>query len=228
MKKLLVLAICMACIGCFVVQAQDQATESKIKPAEETRIEKKDKENASAMRSGIQVHGHWIIEILDKDGKSVSLNEFDNDLQMSKALSHMLGLGGSQYGSYGGWLVMLKGTPQPCGVNGCLVSTSANSCSNSSSMDPHSTNLTKTLRATGDPWWWDIVLSGSVVFDQNSSLDHVYTMVKICNDTILPSGCATADYPDCFFENLTEKQLTTPIPIQAGQQVLVTVEISFS
>ena len=238
MKKLLAMAICVMCIVFVSVQAEKsmekpvEKPDSKVvtgsQPAEGVKTGPDGKQDSSAINSGVEVHGHWTIEVLDKEGKRVSINEFNNALSNSYALSHMLGPGGSEYGSYGGWLVGFQGTPQPCGPNGCLIYSNPNTCAVSSSMEPHSTNLTQSLEEQSMQLY-AIILNGSVISDTNTSIQNVFTMVKTCKDTILPSNCINeGNSQNCTFRNFTWHTLQTAIPVLAGQQVLVTVEISFS
>jgi len=175
--------------------------------------------------SGVEVHGRWIIEVLDTDGTTVSLTEFNNDLFSTVPISHMMGLNGSDYGSYGGWCVRLyNNTQQPCGVNGCAIFQNAFDCG--SVFDLDSTNLTVTVIET-TPDFHTIRLNGSVIIQNTTTIAKVYTHTKICSDSVLPSNCLTSN-SNCNFYTFTSADVPSPPAVQAGQMVVVTVEISFS
>lgn len=66
---------------------------------------------AKSENTGIKVHGHWVINILNSGGKLVSHTEFENTLQASGQiiLANVLG----QQGILGGWAISFAGTG-PC------------------------------------------------------------------------------------------------------------------
>ena len=223
MKRTLLLIIC-----CVMVSGVMLADEVKKVAPVESSIQKVDevKKEAPTVSNGIEVHGHWRIEILDKDGKSISVTEFDNALDNSLALSHMLGMASSTYGSYGGFRIRLYNTvAQPCGSQQCVIAANDTRC-NLHPLDVNSTNMTTLLTETSADFY-SITLSGSVVATQSTTIVFVFTSVKICEDTVLPSNCFNEDM-NCIYETFTEAVLPEPPAVLAGQQILVTVEISFS
>ncbi|HPQ42542.1 MAG TPA: hypothetical protein PLV45_19375, partial [bacterium] len=146
--------------------------------------------------TGIEVHGHWTIEVLDSDGKTVSITDFDNSLVSSLPLSHMLGLNGSQWGSYGGWMVrLLNYTVQPCGTQGCSIYQNSNICN--SVLPADSTNLSVSeIEVTST--FYTIRLNGSVTATATTTIETVMTGVKVCKDNVVPSDCINEN-ADCAF-----------------------------
>ena len=70
-------------------------------------------ESSSESSEGIQVHGHWTIEVLDPGGKLVSRHEFDNDLaDGDRILKYFL----ARLGTPGEWEIVLSG---PFGNQAC-------------------------------------------------------------------------------------------------------------
>jgi len=217
MKKLLLGVWCLL-FGVFSIQA----TEIKEGTALKTAVAKKD---APVVSTSIKVHGHWRVEIVDKDGSTVSVSEFDNELISAWPFARMMGLTGGDYGSYGGWMVRLSNdTVQPCGSQGCTIRSSNTLCQ---SLFPiNSTNLSVTVDESTHPLS-SIFLSGSVVAERTTTIKYVHAFVKICEDTVLPSNCVN-EAGDCEYYNFTLTTIPSPPAVQAGQLILVTVDISFS
>jgi hypothetical protein len=74
---------------------------------------------AGGMREGIQIHGHWVIEVRNPDGKLVSHTEFENALQTGgqNVISAVL----SEQWTPGDWEIVLdqnSASSSPCTVAG--------------------------------------------------------------------------------------------------------------
>jgi hypothetical protein len=159
---------------------------------------------------GIQVHGDWTIVVRNPDGSLAGRYEFQNALTSHGAgwLAELL----AREESVGLWRVHLVGVPLPCNrvdipnqATTCRIG-EANDNTGWNSFDAvHSTNLS--VEADGVA----LVLEGSVAAQNTTEITNVRTF----------PGPATWPNP------LTSKVLN-PIPVDAGQLVQVTVEISFS
>lgn len=175
---------------------------------------------------GIKVHGHWTIVIKNADGSIASRHEFDNALYRDgqALLAALL----SRSASVGPWYVLLDstgGVARPCiagGVpNPCAIAEPG------AVLFPNLQNFPNlVMQATGTPAT-TIVLSGSAKSPNGGQIEVVSTDLGSCSPTVLPSVCATSPSATFGFA-FTQHFLASPIPVQAGQTIDVTVTISFS
>jgi len=183
-------------------------------------------------KEGINVHGHWKIEIFNPDGKRVSVTEFDNALTRGSGdtvLSKIL------IGSYvtGPWGIILYGTPgHPCD-NGsgtaqpCVIGQS-NGNYNPGIYETNALNLSISIGGSDE-----FILMGSVTADYASTINDVSTFNMPCTFANTPFS-ATYSPQNCLanttsgFNEITRKTLTTPPSVVQGQLIQVTVTISFS
>lgn len=164
---------------------------------------------------GISVHGHWTITVRDPDGTLVARHEFENDL-------HSLGdeligsiLSGSE--TQGIWEVALfapASETEPCEPNVC-ISLEASSGATGNYLFK---NLVVTPTSTG------FTLEGFVTPTHDANIDRVWTASGTCAATTAPSACNQRTGGSY----LTSKTLSPVVPVEAGQQVNVEVDISFS
>ncbi len=181
-------------------------------------------EPANGPTEGITVHGHWRIEVVDPDGTPVSVTEFENALVEFGAQTLINSLTG--FSVAGGWLVALydtTGAQLPCdngsGANYCFI---GESDVNYGPGPLHSYDLTVTRSLP-----WTFRLAGSVTVAYSTSIDRVGTITKLCDPSNTPASCrpATGTYALAGFTGTT---LTPTVPVQPGQIVNVTVNLSFS
>jgi len=177
---------------------------------------------------GIKVHGRWIIEIRNPDGSLVSRREFDNALQStgSTMLSGFL----SRTTSPGGWMVWLTtantNASPPCGTDAfpqnCVMVEPTYAGSSTSN---YYKNLTVGRGGTSQN---TVVLNGSAIAQRNGSVQQVATAAQNCTgvgSTCLGGAAVLAT----TFSRFTFAAAGQPdISVQAGQQIQVTVEFSFS
>jgi hypothetical protein len=164
---------------------------------------------------GIQVHGHWVIEVRERNGTLVTRRAFENAL-VPVAGQQLIGetLGG--WLTIGAWTVYLttaSGTP-PC-PGGCSI-TEPNVPAGSGAT---SFNLAK--GSQDGPF----KLVGNVTALSDGVIDRVATSAMRCARTTSPQDCSQRL---SLSRRLTEATLASPIAVVAGQQVLVTVAISFT
>lgn len=184
----------------------------------------------SAKTEAIKVHGQWTIEVRRSDGTLVSRRQFENALmpQGAFALSAFL----SRTNSVGRWRLAVGHTsnigPSPC--------TDTFFCLIGEADDPGGgletgSNLFKTLTVSAPsgfafppvPDAGKLVLSGSLVAQQTSSITNVISYASQCAASNPPSTpCGTGG------TLFTSRDLASAVNVQSGQQVLVTVKISFS
>jgi len=179
-------------------------------------------ESTRGAREGIKVHGHWTIDIKNKDGSLVSHHEFDNALDSfgAQALTQML----SRTKVPGIWDVYVwhvgSGLRAPCPsyFNGACV------IGEVGSTDPEAQfkTLTVTVPASG-PNAGKLVLSGNATAEADGDIARVGTQLGLCAGTTAAAACAV--YRSIDF---TAHNFPTPIVVLANQIIQVTVVISFS
>lgn len=162
---------------------------------------------SSAANKDIKVHGHWTIVVKNPDGSVVSTNSFENalvagsgDILLAQILGHK--------GEIGGWVVdlVIPGTSQVS-----LFERPASQTANS---------LTLTL-GNGT-----IVLAGTGRATANGNISGVNTRNNYCATNDTPDSCP--DRPVTVTATFSSHTLATPIPVQQGQAIDVTVTFSFS
>lgn len=209
-------------------QKQNIVVEEKIEQKQKAEVETK-KRGAG---EGIQVHGHWTIEVKDPDGTVKTHREFENSLVSASsgggaALLADLLLG---YAVNGGFQIGINEVPTGGGQLNLFVSSPNTSCSPA---NPCSNTLIAGLITNG------LSLSGQVTSTQTNpipsgSIENVFTNALMCANTAsptLPTTVTTASPAGCTSANtfleLTFASLSSGIPVAAGQTVQATVQITF-
>jgi len=170
---------------------------------------------------GIKVHGHWKIEILDPDGTLVSATEFENALVDPPARSFLASVL-TTTSTLGSYLVYLENGPGvgPCDDSlgdaiTCRIAEEGSLWGN----PPHSSNLQISATST-------VVLAGSVTADNSEPVSVVGTIYKLCSPSYSPNACKGEG--GASSGDFTRMTLPSPIAVDAGQIIQVTVTISFS
>ena len=160
---------------------------------------------------GIKVRGHWLIEVRNPDGTLASRTEFNNALNLggptglAKVLSREI--------TVGLWSIFLTGNPKPCTGNvDCVITES-----NSPSVEAH---VFKTLTVVRNGS--SVVLAGTATVANTTSINGVATTFLNCAPSTPPaSTCVVGPIIDLTVASVS-------VAVVAGQQVQVTVVISFS
>jgi len=161
----------------------------------------------------VTVHGQWTIVVRNKQHRIVARRHFENALTSSGAavLARLLSRGSAA----GSW-----------GVNigfGAIV----DSINTASDSPPFYKNLVVTAPTTG-PDADKVVLSGTATPSADTTINNVDTYLGEC------TGPATAGCVSPASSQFTHKALDglngdpSAVPVAAGQQVSVTVKLSFS
>jgi hypothetical protein len=165
----------------------------------------------------VGVHGHWTIEVRNRDGSLARRHEFKNALQNDGARALVDVLAGTL--AFGPMSVILSGSPSPCGGG----RGGAASC------------VITPIAATQSQPVGALVLTGSVTADNNGTINLVQTRTHTeCGPG--PTGppgsgqCATLNLPLVFTAHSfdTPGSPIAPIPVVTGQIIQVTVMLSFS
>jgi hypothetical protein len=173
---------------------------------------------------GIAVHGHWTIEVRAQGGELVSRNEFENAYSDSPWLASVLSRGASP--SWW-WIFTGSGTTEPCPDGTPFHNCKITEAGNPTTGDP---SVFKTLQVTvpgSGPNQNKLVLEGSFIAGATTSIDIVTTANKPCPATFAPATPCDSSGTSGEY-NFTYRILDTPVAVAVGQQVLVTVVISFS
>jgi hypothetical protein len=169
--------------------------------------------NGSGFGEGIQVHGNWVIEVRNQDGSVAERREFENALLDSG--SHFLDLTLARTASVGEWAVNAIGAVPPC-PSGCSM-TEVGGTHNWGFISTFATLQRSTQQMPNQ-----FVLQGNFDATNNGSISQVET--RTCYSippNLNPGACNNT-------ATFTATTLQTPVNVVAGQQVLVTVRISFS
>jgi hypothetical protein len=159
----------------------------------------------------VTVHGQWTIVVRGKGGEVVARRDFENALVTSGAglLAQLL----SRQVSAGSW-----------GINitfGAIV----DSINSASDMPPFYKNLVVTAPTTG-PDANKVVLSGSATPTSAATIDHVDTYLGTCGGAPGCTGPASTLFTHKALDGLNGNPAA--VDVAAGQQVVVTVKLSFS
>lgn len=177
------------------------------------------------LKDSIHVRGHWVIEVRNPDGSLVTRREFTNALAGgATSISRYL----ARLDTPGLWNIRLSGAPSPCvgtGLPGdCFITESR-------SGRPAAANISKSLTLAANP----LTLSGNITVPAAGSITAVGTGSDFCAPGITPTAClgnfnnqpiipgAQSPFPS----NFTATAIT-PVAVTGGQQVAVTVTITFS
>lgn len=186
-----------------------------------------DEAAAGGEDQNIRVHGHWTITVLDPDGSVVERREFDNSLLSAGAQKLTQLLGREQ--SVGHWS-LYAGSQGGLEVCENPVGTPTSICFIDEATDPtFGNNRFKTLTltvASGAPF--SLTLSGSLIAQRSGTINGVDTAVLGCTSATTPDDCATGLNPVGASIQVTSSNVSPVVPVVLGQQVVISVEISFS
>lgn len=180
---------------------------------------------AGAGADRVQVHGHWTIVVRSTSGKVVGRYHFHNDFVTTLGTS-----GGSHAfagilsGSHapGAWDISISGSACPASnANFCqmFIPTASPSFFVAGA---DTKNLTVTEPTSGADAF-KIVLAGSVTAANDGNITRVSSGLQVCSPTATVAG-------DCGigYNEITDRTLSAPIGVLAGQDISVTVKLSFS
>jgi hypothetical protein len=170
-----------------------------------------------ARTDGIHVSGLWTITVHDPDGATVRSITFHNALLPNGAISLSETLTGGLVP--GLWAVVVQGAvclDDAAATAACFVVEAADS--------RNGANVFKTLSETTDGAG-TITLQGTLTAQQTGQIQNVGTQLGLCADTTTPADCTNANLANAYFTN---KALDTPLDVEDGQVVTVSVEIGFN
>ena len=208
-------------------------------------------------REGITVHGHWIIDVKNPDGKVTKHVEFENSISPGGSFSTKGGtlvwaggnaflsalLAGQAVSPAGSWAILLEGpdgladsTGGPC-TTGVLpfctvMQNSPNNPSASTACTPVLPGVSCNLGTTplgSSPNFSGFQLSGSIAAPQSGEVSTVATTIfGACGPSSGPlANCALASTNGVSFFTSKSDFPGAPLAVAAGQTLAVTVQISF-
>lgn len=180
--------------------------------------------SASApQRDSISVHGRWTIQVRTPAGRIVTQRLFENALVGAHVLAQVF----ARQGSVGLWRIVLSAPDQPCQTGPPPADVHACEIREPGSSAPAEPWESKNLSVSYDSSAQAVVFSGSVNAGRTGEIGSVVTRVFVCDPAVPPSTpCETGFSPPD--QAVTQKILSPPVAVQAGQQISVTVRITFS
>lgn len=177
----------------------------------------------------VRVHGHWTIEIREPDGSLVRTVEFENALTPEGAVTLPELLARTR--SVGTWSIELTGSNRACRFGAirasCLLIEAQDTPAYPAAAFP---NAFPTLRvrvpAATEPNAGKLVLAGTATAQSDGDVGVVITFLVVCDPSAPPTSCGSfsANRGGLPFTGAT---LQPSQSVTAGQQILVTVVISF-
>jgi len=180
--------------------------------------------NAGGPSEGLQIHGHWVIEVRDPDGTLASRQEFDNAInQGHKSTAAIL----AREVNVGRWQVILGapaagfGSLDPCirastgNVRPCVIGEPGDTIADDQS-------LTVDSPLIGGSASNRVVLEGQVAVERDGQIGRVGTGLGLCLPPTSPCG-----FSDGFFR-FSVANLATTETVVTGQLVQVTVTFTIN
>lgn len=203
--------------------------------------------SAGSINQGVKMHGHWIIDVKNPDGTLVEHRDFENALE-SSGPSFLIGMM-SGYLTPGDYMIVMGpqsgngacvATFQYCGIVRSLATYPGLGycgnyyCGTGLTVTPH---LGSGGLSSGP---FSLVLAGSITANQTGTIGTVYSLISTCanigfSGTVNPSTIETSSPASCVTQTATEpwygplsQANITPIAVNSGQIIQVTVTITFS
>ena len=172
-----------------------------------------------APATGIQVHGHWKVEVFGVDGTKVQEIEFDNALVSPGTLTTLIMDDAVSGGLY---LIVTDQNAASTGTGPCDPDCQIATSDMRTGLTPNSNNLTATQQGSD---YETLRLAGSVEVANNATIDLLQTWMLVCNgDNNTASQCRGNPDSEGVF---TSKILSSGVSVSAGQLVQITVDITF-
>jgi hypothetical protein len=205
-------------------RAQSPARSQSLDSAEQ------EEEPNGKQSAGIKMHGHWTIVVRNPDGSVASRNEFENALTTGAGngdagLSQFLA---RQY-AVGTWQVSLgnsNSSQEVCRTsNGtpviCFIVEPTSKTSGTYIFANLGVQLPNTSSSS-----YSITIAGTATAAAAGAISIVSTGLNACPKSVGPGACMGQAETTTFA--MTSHTLATPISIQSGQTISVTVVLSFT
>jgi hypothetical protein len=202
---------------------------------------------SGAINQGLKMHGHWVIDVKNPDGTLVEHRDFENALE-GGGQAFLIGLM-SGYLTPGDYMIVMG--PQS-GNGACLATFQWCGIVRSLSTYPGQgycgsyycglgLTVTPNLGSGGfSSGPFSLVLAGSITANQTGTIGTVYSLISTCAnigfsgtvnpstvETSSPVSCVSQTSPEPWYGPLSQANIT-PIAVNSGQIIQVTVTITFS
>ena len=180
---------------------------------------------------GIQVHGHWTIEVRNPDGRLVSRREFENALTTNGSF-FLASVMGRQF-SVGEWSVTLGSgnvnVDSPCTsslnpISPCVL---YEATGHYPGADNTSAFKTLTVSMLDQGINHGVILNGNATAQRTGSIGNVQTQLWLCPPSTAPNACFLTLDGSTPSGNITGTTIS-PVNLSPGQIIQVKVVISFS
>jgi hypothetical protein len=183
--------------------------------------------SASAARAGaggVKVHGQWTVVVRSKSGQVVRRYNFHNEFQALGASGGDGAFSAILAGNNvaGDWDVSLQGNACPASNGNFCQLFEPDASPSFFAPGADTKNLVVTV-PTGAPDAFKIVLSGSVPATNDGTITRVSTGLQKCS-----AGSTVGQDCSIGYNAITDRTLSSPITVSAGQSMAVTVKLSFS
>lgn len=192
--------------------------------------------SAETPSEGIQIHGHWIIDVKNPDGRLASHNEFDNAITAEGRTSVIKLLMGEEVAGW--WYIELVDPYPPCKYNGSpyACTLSEVDLGGTTQCDENTCAVFETLSHSYVPFHIEppmkpvpasLQWKGSAVASYDGNISQVATSMVLCTSDSAPATCRPQGE---ILEELKFSETTLPEPISLvkDQQVIVEVDIQIT
>ena len=196
-------------------------------PAAESESKTAAREQSSgAPHEGIKVHGHWTIVVRNADGSVASRHEFENSLVSGGGDLALAEILGRFVAIVGPWAVDFGGIACDSSGAQCFVAETAfqSNVPNQPLVFRNLVLQAPNVGTNAQPQY-GIALSGTAKFSVPNNIATVRTFISVCSPG---SNACPPTVGGLYVHNVTARSLATPIAVQAGQSVDVTVILTFS
>lgn len=217
-------------------------------PAAKTVAQAEEEESAPAPKKpgqeGIKVHGHWVMDLKDKDGKVIEHRDFQNSLDRNNGTNLLIDLlTGVTVGGNMEIDAIKSGSGGILGNSGVLytmlppgTNVSSVACAGSTGLGSSRfcfPNLTTTTQHDPVDSAGSLILHGQFTASADVVIDTVQTRNGGCFVTsgdFGPAQCAAGTNLPQYAQNIFVFTGTgiTPLTVLSGQTLAITVTISFS
>lgn len=222
-----------------------KATVTTAKPAAHVEEEEAAPAPKKPGHEGITVHGHWVMDLKDKDGKVIEHRDFQNSLDRNNGTNLLIQLltgvavGGNMEidairtgttGTFGGGAADYSMFPAGTNVSSATCTTGTSGFNNSRFCFP---NMTTTIQHDPVDSAGTMILHGQFTAAADVVIDTVQTRNGGCFVTsgdFGPAQCAAGTNLPQYAQSIFVFTGTgiTPLTVLSGQTLAITVTISFS
>ncbi|MFH1809147.1 MAG: hypothetical protein ABIJ09_10410 [Pseudomonadota bacterium] len=180
-------------------------------------------DDSGAMKQSIAIKGHWQIEVRNPDGTVTQRREFDNAFVGALSMQELM----QRQNVIGAWHISLYGV----GANpaSACMATNPEPCVIREPQPPAQEDTRYSFNLSLTPSTSGVRFSGSKVASRDGVVGRVDLGYTACPGNNSPESCAAWNVVQMESKAFTAHALTAgqEISLITGQQILVSVEVSF-